>query len=47
MAALEDNCKLLASLLDDCLKVEIGDEQFHSVQTCTDLKFITRRLWVG
>ena len=31
IAALEDDCKLLESLLDDCLRMEIGKEQFHDV----------------
>jgi len=29
---LEDDCKLLGSLLDDCLKIEVGDELFQKVR---------------
>ena len=31
LAPLEDNCKLLGSLLDDCLRIEVGDELFEKV----------------
>lgn len=32
LAALEDDCKLLGSMLDDCLKVEVGEELFKKVE---------------
>lgn len=28
LAPLEDDCKLLGSLLDDCLRIEVGDHLF-------------------
>lgn len=28
---LEDDCQLLGDLLDDCLKIEIGEELFEKV----------------
>lgn len=31
LAPLEDDCKLLGALLDDCLKIEVGDELFEKV----------------
>lgn len=35
LAPLEDDCKLLGALLDDCLKIEVGDELFQKVsRTC-------------
>ena len=35
LAPLEDDCKLLGALLDDCLKIEVGDELFKKVRhTC-------------
>ena len=27
-----DDCRLLGSLLDDCLRIEVGDELFHKVR---------------
>lgn len=32
LAPLEDDCKLLGSLLDDCLKEEVGDELFKKLE---------------
>lgn len=29
---LVDDCRLLGSLLDDCLRIEVGDELFHKVR---------------
>lgn len=31
LAPLEDDCKLLGSLLDDCLRIEVGDDLFAKV----------------
>lgn len=31
LTPLEDDCKLLGSLLDDCLRVEIGETMFKKV----------------
>ncbi|GMH36089.1 hypothetical protein BSKO_03957 [Bryopsis sp. KO-2023] len=33
LAPLEDDCKLLGSLLDDCLRLEIGEEDFQKVES--------------
>lgn len=30
---LVDDCRLLGSLLDDCLRIEVGDELFNKVRT--------------
>lgn len=37
LAPLEDDCKLLGSLLDDCLKIEVGDELFQKVERIRSL----------
>ena len=29
---LVDDCRLLGSLLDDCLRIEVGDELFKKVR---------------
>ena len=31
MAPLEDDCKLLRNLLDDCLRIEVGENLFNKV----------------
>ena len=38
LAPLEDNCKLLGSLLDDCLRIEVGDELFEKVSLAWPLR---------
>lgn len=32
LTPLEDDCKLLGSMLDDCLKVEVGESLFKKVR---------------
>ena len=32
MAPLEDDCKLLRNLLDDCLRIEVGENLFNKVR---------------
>lgn len=32
LAPLEDDCKLLGTLLDDCLKEEVGEELFKKLE---------------
>lgn len=32
MAPLEDDCKLLQSLLDECLRLELGEELFSKIE---------------
>lgn len=33
LAPLEEDCKLLGSLLDDCLRIEVGDHLFSKAST--------------
>jgi len=37
MAPLEDDCRLLKSLLDDCLRIETGEEFFNKVERIREL----------
>lgn len=36
MAPLEDDCKLLRNLLDDCLRIEVGENLFKKVMRKLD-----------
>ncbi|KAK9905656.1 hypothetical protein WJX75_003995 [Coccomyxa subellipsoidea] len=37
LAPLEEDCKLLGSLLDDCLRIEVGDHLFSKLETVRTL----------
>jgi hypothetical protein len=38
LAPLEDDCKLLRNLLDDCLRIEVGENLFSKVREIVTLK---------
>ena len=38
LAPLEDDCKLLRNLLDDCLRIEVGENLFSKVRDLVTLK---------
>ncbi|KAI7840424.1 hypothetical protein COHA_005854 [Chlorella ohadii] len=41
---LVDDCRLLGSLLDDCLRIEVGDELFHKIERIRTLSECAQQL---